>query len=427
MAPERMRHTQHAHRWAEARTADLEAIRANVPPHLLNVDPPSSPLLVDGAYVGITTRETQPQWAQVEHGADGETVLHELWLDLSRKPHRTGRTLSSLNKQVLEASVWIHRRERYSEKPHDGPDEVDEEDDPTPPEIAIAGLRSSHYPTDAGWYLDGSQPHRRNGTPHRLSDLTIREFTRISTERLTTDVHPNCEAAWNERIGRELPWKKIWESLGTELSDATEESRWFKNLHRATFVRNRKDVDDQSCRLKCGEIENMLHLTSCDVIRRHWDNIFDFLKSIGEPKPANQVEAILFNLWSQDDLGSTTARAVIRHAFSEMYRRFALVDTDGHIFTPSEASIATLEALRRALIRRAKKIQKLHANRFYTNKPDGIPAEDAARYPTLITMDSKGNYTLSSIIDDTIAALKLKAIAERDQTKKRRRKKQKRA
>ena len=51
---------------------------------------------------------------------------------------------------------------------------------------------------------------------------------------------PNCEANWQSRIrGPPIPWEKIWPTLGTPLSDATEERNWRKLLHRAIFVRNR--------------------------------------------------------------------------------------------------------------------------------------------------------------------------------------------
>ena len=51
---------------------------------------------------------------------------------------------------------------------------------------------------------------------------------------------PNCEANWQKRInGPPIPWDKIWPTLGTPLSDATEERNWRKMLHRALFVRNR--------------------------------------------------------------------------------------------------------------------------------------------------------------------------------------------
>ena len=43
------------------------------------------------------------------------------------------------------------------------------------------------------------------------------------------------------------------------------------------------------------------------------------------PSPANRVEAITFNLWRHDKLGSALACAVMRHAWSHMYVRFAKV------------------------------------------------------------------------------------------------------
>ena len=219
------------------------------------------------------------------------------------------------------------------------------------------------------------------------------------------------------RIGRPLPWKDIWLSVGTELSDPTEENRWFKWLDRGIWVRNRQDLDKMPegattlCRLGCGCEESQIHLAKCDKLRAFWKSIFDFLSAAGVPRPSDPTEATIFNLWQGDTLGPEEARATMRHAFSSMYRRFSQVDLAGQQFSTHAATLETLQAIRRALVRRAKRIQKLHANRIFTNLPDGIPDEDAGKFKTLIRMDNTGEYTIEPVLDQHIAKYE-KLLAE---------------
>ena len=219
------------------------------------------------------------------------------------------------------------------------------------------------------------------------------------------------------RIGRPLPWKDIWLSVGTELSDPTEENRWFKWLHRGIWVRNRQDLEKMPegattlCRLGCGCEESQLHLAQCVKLRPFWQSIIDFLTDAGIPKPAHRAEAIIFNLWQGDVLGPVEARATMRHAFSSMYRRFSQVDLANQQFSSHAATLETLQAIRRALIRRAKRIQKLHANRIFTNLPDGVPDEDAGKFATLIHMNNNGEYTIKPVLGQHIAKFE-KLLAE---------------
>jgi hypothetical protein len=333
MAPKGIRNKPKAHEWAAERRRELPAIREAVPPERLQRFA-EDPYLVDGAYVGVFAERNSEniRWAQVELLDDGQCTLHELWLDLSRHPHRTGREVWWPNKRVIEAATWVSRKEKYNEQFTNSLDSNEDEDDDEP-RIAIAGLRSATFPVDIGWHPAAVDAYHKNGRVRALSDLTIRNITHINTAALIGDSRPNCEKNWIARVHRPLPWKAIWASLGTELTDATEENRWFKQLHRATYVRNRQSQAEPFgehsflCRLGCGCEEKMEHLPQCPFMHAFWRNIFSFLEAAGEPKPESPLMAITFNVWQGDQLGSELARATIRHAFSEMYIRLSKVDT----------------------------------------------------------------------------------------------------
>ena len=54
------------------------------------------------------------------------------------------------------------------------------------------------------------------------------QITIALTKRITNGVRPNCEANWAAKWPRPLAfdWNTVWKSLGTPLSDPTEERAW---------------------------------------------------------------------------------------------------------------------------------------------------------------------------------------------------------
>ena len=143
---------------------------------------------------------------------------------------------------------------------------------------AIIGPVTEAFPANEGWYAEGQKPRKSvgrkkaaageesasedeggvEGDPRALSDLTIGAMTRVLTRRITEGVRPNCEAnwvlAWQRAFGGPMPfqpkWKEIWPSLGTPLSDPSEEKAWRKLLHRAWNAKNRHPKEpDKACTL----------------------------------------------------------------------------------------------------------------------------------------------------------------------------------
>ena len=78
------------------------------------------------------------------------------------------------------------------------------------------------------------------------------------TEQITKGHRPSCEVNWQACThcippNPSIPWTQIWASIGTELSDPTEEASWRKLIHRAWSSRNRFPKEpNKSCRLGCG-------------------------------------------------------------------------------------------------------------------------------------------------------------------------------
>ena len=86
-----------------------------------------------------------------------------------------------------------------------------------------------------------------------------------------------------------------------------------------------------------------------------------------------------------------------------MYVSFSKVDlVKDHAFCPIATTLATIHSLRRALIRRAVRIQHMHASRLYTRLPEEIPQLDAQKYSSLIDMSPCGDYTLQPLLQQAI-------------------------
>ena len=111
----------------------------------------------------------------------------------------------------------------------------------------------------------------------------------------------------SQRLNRVEP-HKVWKSIGTPLSDATEEKQWRKLLRRAIFVRN-KDASAPTCacRLGCPDTESMLHLFNCRA--RHtkplWTACLKFIGDIGCGVPDRRLRGLIFGQW-------LTQRSVLR-------------------------------------------------------------------------------------------------------------------
>eukprot|EP00965_Chrysotila_dentata_P107486 3551188-Pleurochrysis_carterae.AAC.1 len=105
-----------------------------------------------------------------------------------------------------------------------------------PPSIMSYSSRS--YPQDEGWTVKG------NTQTVRLSSLSVHRLTQIFTPDTSP---PNSEKAWSDRLSHlnvNIPWPKIWASVGTFLTTPTDEKTWFKLIHRALMLNGKQKTDN---------------------------------------------------------------------------------------------------------------------------------------------------------------------------------------
>jgi len=210
-------------------------------------------------------------------------------------------------------------------------------------------------------------------------------------------------------------FKKIFNSFGTGLSDATEERQWRKFVQRATNVHNRNpDAPTKFCRLCKMEEESMKHLLLCRDAKPLWRAAVKFTTNVLKaPEPAKPPLAIAFGQWrahnSDDPLGPEDARAFLRHVFNHFYHDFSNTDLKSSNFNWQITYYSALVTFRQAAQRRGQTFKRLFANRRWTNLPAIPPQEDLDAFPNVINCPPGGTPTINPSIDAEIKRAKAEA------------------
>ena len=334
LAPPYMRGTPRAVEFSDDLMLSWPAIPAALPPPLLQAASDPSPSQTIGAYLYVESHTRDPCYVKIGPSTPLSPLSYQIqFVDTHGAPHDTGTYLSPwriISSSMSNVTLWTKSTELQDED-----DEHSDDSSPKQPIVLIAGPTSLTFPNPRGWSPPYQQQLKKYEI-HNLPDLTIKRLTLLFTFPHIEGLRPNCEANWSLRLGPHIPWPLIWPSLGTPLSDATEEKSWRNLLHRGTFVHNR-DMNALSslCRLRCGQIESILHIIKCRMAKPFWDKVFHFICLVtNAPPPQYRVQAIIFNMWTRDTLGPIEARAIIRHAYGCFYNDFSNVDLQGKRFVP---------------------------------------------------------------------------------------------
>ena len=156
----------------------------------------------------------------------------KVWLDAYGIPHDTGEFIANTPLLVARRlAVWR-----------------------TKGGVRIRGPHDFTFPKTEGWLLDGVKVE--------LDRLKVNSTTKALALRKFKP--PASEAAWNEKRGKELLWKKGWK-LNSFFSTPRDKMTWLKFQHRTLYTVGHSKTEDTSCRA-CSDRESQLHLISCSVI-----------------------------------------------------------------------------------------------------------------------------------------------------------------
>ena len=400
-------------RWCQARRDEAHDICANIPRDVkdLLIDISEPPTVEPNTPVLLTLTNGFVTHA-VYTDNQGEDQYEQLFLDASGYPHHTGTLILPDGIETITAvGVWQALNKHYQE-PYAG--DVDPKDVPRE-RSALMGAYYECFPLNEGWYMRGQTPRHEDDTPRRLSDLTIHEITVILTERITSGTRPNCEHNWEYKkdgtlrfgVRLKFKWSDVWGSLGTPLSDPTEEKNWRRLLHRAIDARNRHKGADHRCRLRCGcQDESMLHMVTCRYSKSFWAACIAFCTNVlHEPADmSDTAKAIIFNVGRDHQLLSMPTRAFLRHAVRWWYASMTKVHKEGTIVSSQTCFHATLLKFREAVIRKCVGIRRHFIHRVHTRLTAVVPEEERAKYACVAKIELNGIYRISPALEAAIQA-----------------------
>ena len=329
--------------------------------------------------------------------------FHIQQLDTFSTPHDTGKyvsTMQALRTPVAPAVLWIEEAKEDAhytfQNSNAAPTDDLDDDDQEPPRVYIIGPPSHAFPIAEGWTPADPHPDPEYAIT-KIPQMSIKRLTKLFTHHAVETKRPNCEANWQSRIrGPPIPFDKIWPTLGTPLSDATEERNWRKLLHRALFVRNRDPklliAPSHACRLKCGDPdESMLHMILCMQTKPYWNAVRTFVTSVLGATHERYFERLIIFNTSRGEMVSTEACAFIRHAANCFYRDFAMVDTHDKKFTWQITFADAMHSFRSAVFAWAQTIRVFTATRKYSGKKKKqVPRDTLERFNKLVTFSGGG-------------------------------------
>ena len=334
------------------------------------------------------------KWALTTTADDGDTHYLEVWLDLSNSPHLTGRTLRIGQLNAVPVLHWTTVEEDFWGNPLE---------DKT--RIQLAGPVTIAFPNNRGWHFPGQESATRPAERTLHTAFTIKNITTLLTKQIVGTTRPNCETNWlttDHPATYSLHWKSIWRSISTPLSDATEERIWRKLMQRAIYVRNRDPkAPSDKCRLRCGQIESMLHLAQCMHIAPFWADIMAFIARIipNYTPPDIAERAIIFGQWNNRKMGPMIALATLRHGWMVMYRLFTRVQTNAEPFRIQKVYLLTLKSLRDAALRKGRELAIAHIHNAWSasepHSPGGYHALLANEISPLVHISSEWKSTPS--------------------------------
>ena len=121
----------------------------------------------------------------------------------------------------------------------------------------------------------------------RLDRLSIKTRTALLAARKMKP--PSAEKAWEERLGFEIDWNKVWR-IKSFYASPRDQFTWLRLMHRNLYtVGHRKDLQDVSCRA-CNEKESQLHLATCSVmVEEFWKPLIKMMEEMGFETPSPEA------------------------------------------------------------------------------------------------------------------------------------------
>ena len=249
----------------------------------------------------------------------------------------------------------------------------------------IIGISADTYPQDWGWCIGDSE------TIISLSQLSIRRLTQAFRASMKPVIQPpNCQLAWEKRLGCALPWNTIFENITTHFTNPSDDKVILKIIHRALYVRNRDSkAKSHKCRCCGRETESILHLRKCVRVRDYWNNIYIFLRQSGiQASRIHLIKTFLFCIDREGNPLPHFARALVHLAWRNFYKHFTWVETDRLKFHTPNATQDFARLVMARILADQHQRHLFYLRRVHTQLNHELPKSTQGIYTGLGSLDT---------------------------------------
>jgi hypothetical protein len=375
--------------YVNARAREIRAVVRQIPHSIITAakKPPSwyTPKTGDTVALACPRGDEEENEGDIHYAIknppNAQKNYHAMWKDSMGSLHETDchHDFSDFEPHPIE--WWVHKR--WDKR--------------------ACGPVSDSFPQMDGWLL--------NGEAIRFDELHIKSITKALTYKKFKK--PASETTWAQRlnprqnIGGDLPWSKIWKRrsiFATPRDKFTATKLLYRNLYVA---KTHDDPNKRGC-LACDEVENMLHLAECDVIRQEfWNPILKLLHDTGMKRPRDITIFLITGTINPDSTISKYHSVIWYLAWRCLYAAIVKARIDEETLDLDKALkrvIAMLIGRLRAFGRKWK--DWVHAG-MHHKQPHIIPMKH--RNKKILTQDDVGNYEIHDAIWDLASDLGLRS------------------
>ena len=146
----------HYQEWKNSYLNDIDKVERATARIARKARPP--PIPDQECWVAIIKSDQSSLTYATRKATIGRITYHELWLDLSQRPHETGTRIYPQQGDVIErVETWDDNDSETSGS--DSDDEEERYDSEKPKKTpAIIGPRTASYPRNVGWHLPPQKP-----------------------------------------------------------------------------------------------------------------------------------------------------------------------------------------------------------------------------------------------------------------------------
>ena len=358
--------------WVLNRVTAIRNVQAHITwGAILEMETPPRREAVEGSPVYVVRGQQYTPARYTEHGGGR---LRLLTIDAIGREHLTGRSLPAAAHTITPAIMWDDRW--------------------------VAPLNFD-FVGEAEWRIS------RKGVDH--DPIPIDEFTiKIMTRKCTCArmKPPAAEAAWDKRLGRRMPWSKIWK-MKRIYSTPRDEIPMLKFQHRTLWVGKHGGTSDDTCNAHgCNTVENQIHLVECRTIRqRFWDKVRAFLRKVGLPEE-DTPQFLGLGVYQRHKVVEKEGASVLFIAWRCLYAEVVRARLEQKTLRLEYAYARTIGMVRNRTLAYGYKWRRWVIRN--THKQETVKKVIPRRHQrgALIKMDKFGQYTLTKPLVDEFEKVK---------------------